>query len=77
MTLEEAKFEKAKEKLSYELQKLDEAMRSITTIWNEQTELCDVVLGGMYPFKSSFDELSSEVSIWVSDGIEEIKAYKP
>ena len=77
MTVEESKFERTKEKLSYELQKLDEAMRAITTIWNEETELCDVVLCNGYPFKASFDELTSDVSVWVSDGIEEIKAYKP
>ena len=77
MTVKEAKFERTKEKLNYELQKLDEAMRAITTIWHEETELCDVVLCNVYPFKASFDELSSDVSVWVSDGIEEIKAYKP
>lgn len=53
------------ERLKTELKKLKEAFAAITTLWHEETEMCDKLLEPDYPFAMSFDELSSEVNNWV------------
>lgn len=54
---------------------LKHSMRKITKMWDEDPDECNKALNTMYPFATSFDDLSKEVENWVEDAQSKLSIY--